>query len=51
VDAGDFLKWQTQLTIGPAASPAGTGVPEPASLVLAVLSVAGWAGLAKRRRV
>jgi hypothetical protein len=51
VDAGDFLKWQSQLTIGPAASPAGAGVPEPAALVLAMMSVGGLASLARRREV
>ena len=51
VDGRDFLTWQTQLTIGAAASSAAAGVPEPAALALAVMSVVGLATLVRRRGV
>lgn len=50
VDGADFLKWQTQLTIGPAASPAAAPVPEPAAPTLAVAGIAGLASYLRTRR-
>lgn len=49
VDGADFLKWQTQLTLGGAALPAVAVVPEPAAGTLLILGGVGLARCVRRR--
>ncbi len=50
VDGADFLLWQAQFTGDVAASPAASGVPEPATSTLAIASLAVLASYRRRRR-